>query len=85
MATVLVLRSIQSHSSPAPAPAPTAAHVSSAHPKSPANVRRFYIVRSGDTLSAIAARTGVSVATLESLNPSVDPAAQQTGQRLKLR
>jgi LysM repeat protein len=42
------------------------------------------VVRSGDTLSAIATRTGVAVETLQSLNPSVDPQALQTGQRLKL-
>jgi lysozyme len=44
-----------------------------------------YVVKSGDSLSAISAKTGISVATLESLNPSVDPNALQTGQRLTLR
>jgi LysM repeat protein len=44
-----------------------------------------YVVQSGDTLSAIAAKTGVSVATLEALNPRVSPTALQTGQRLRLR
>ena len=29
----------------------------------------FYVVRSGDSLSSISVRTGVTVATLESLNP----------------
>jgi hypothetical protein len=44
----------------------------------------FYVVRSGDSLSSISVRTGVTVATLESLNPGVDPAALQAGQRLRL-
>lgn len=43
-----------------------------------------YVVRSGDTLSLIAARTHVSLATIMRLNPNVDPQALQAGQRLKL-
>jgi LysM repeat protein len=45
----------------------------------------FYVVKAGDSLSSISVKTGVSVPTLESLNPGVDPAALQTGQRLRLR
>lgn len=45
----------------------------------------FYAVQAGDTLSTISVKTGVSVPTLEALNPSVDPNALQTGQRLRLR
>jgi hypothetical protein len=44
-----------------------------------------YIVKSGDSLSSISVRTGVSVPALESLNPGVDPSALQAGQHLKLR
>jgi LysM repeat protein len=44
-----------------------------------------YTVRAGDNLSTIAARTGVPLATLERLNPAVNPATLQTGQRLRLR
>jgi LysM repeat protein len=47
--------------------------------------RAFYRVRAGDTLSEIAARTGVAVGRIEALNPSVSPTALQTGQRLRLR
>ena len=40
----------------------------------------------GDTLSSIAQKTGVSVDTLEALNPKlVDPNSLQAAQRLKLR
>jgi LysM repeat protein len=44
-----------------------------------------YVVKSGDSLSTISVKTGVSVATLEALNPGIDPNALQTGQRLTLR
>ena len=46
---------------------------------------RFYVVRSGDSLSVISARTGVPLPTLESLNPGVSTASLQVGQRLRLR
>jgi LysM repeat protein len=47
--------------------------------------RRTYVVRSGDTLGAIAIKTGVSVSSLEDLNPGLDPQGLVAGQRLKLR
>ena len=46
---------------------------------------RYYTVRSGDTLTAISLETGVSVETLQQLNPDVDTQALQPGQRLQLR
>jgi LysM repeat protein len=48
---------------------------------------KFYVVKQGDTLSAIAAKTGVSLSRLSALNPSVSspPYSLQTGQRLRLR
>jgi LysM repeat protein len=46
---------------------------------------KFYIVQAGDTLSTISVKTGIPVPTLEALNPSVNPNALQTGQRLRLR
>ena len=62
------------------------------HHRSAAPTRRgrsprkvFYVVQAGDTLSTISAHTGISVPTLETLNPTVDPNALQTGQRLRLR
>lgn len=47
--------------------------------------RAIYVVQSGDTLTAIATRTGTSVAELQALNPGVDPQILLSGQRLKLR
>jgi len=46
---------------------------------------RYYTVRSGDTLTSISLDTGVSVETLEQLNPGLDTQALQPGQRLRLR
>jgi LysM repeat protein len=54
---------------------------------SPATVRRpppYWIVGPGDTLTEIAAKTGVSVAELQAFNPDVDPLALVPGERLKL-
>jgi LysM repeat protein len=47
--------------------------------------RRFYTVKRGDSLGAIAEKTGVSIEELQALNPDVDPQALIAGQRLKLR
>lgn len=46
---------------------------------------RFYTVRSGDTLTSISIDVGVSVSTIEALNPGLDSQALQPGQRLRLR
>jgi len=48
---------------------------------------KFYIVKSGDTLSKISSQVHVPVAELTTLNPSLstDPNSLQTGQRLRLR
>jgi LysM repeat protein len=45
----------------------------------------FYTVQPGDSLTSIAAKTGIPLTTLETLNPKVDPNALQTGQRLRLK
>jgi LysM repeat protein len=44
-----------------------------------------YVVRAGDTLTTIAAATGVSVDRLEQLNPSVEPTSLFIGDELRLR
>jgi LysM domain-containing protein len=50
-----------------------------------AHQRRFYTVRRGQTLSAIADRTGIPIERLEALNHLVDPQTLRPGQRLRLR
>jgi LysM repeat protein len=50
-----------------------------------APARRTYVVQTGDTLSSIAARFGLTPEILVALNPTVDAQALQPGVRLKLR
>jgi LysM repeat protein len=47
--------------------------------------RRIYTVKPGDTASIIAERTGVSIETIERLNPRIEPRLLSPGDRLKLR
>jgi LysM repeat protein len=48
-------------------------------------VQSVYVVKTGDTLAGIAIRTGVPVTRLQELNPTLDPQALLSGQRIKLR
>jgi LysM repeat protein len=45
----------------------------------------FYVVKPGDSLLRIAAKTGIPIATIEALNPHVNPNALQPSERLRLR
>jgi LysM repeat protein len=51
----------------------------------PTPPRRTYTVKTGDTLGAIAEKTGVSVERLQELNPELDPQALLSGQKINLR
>jgi LysM repeat protein len=46
--------------------------------------RGVYIVRAGDNLFTIASQTGIPIETLRALNPTADPQALVTGQRIRL-
>jgi LysM repeat protein len=46
---------------------------------------RFYVVQPGDTLTAIAEETGVSLERIQDLNPNLDPQILNSGERLRLR
>jgi LysM repeat protein len=46
---------------------------------------RKYTVKAGDSLLAIAEKTGVPTDQLQRLNPDIDPQVLVPGQRLKLR
>ncbi|MFI5028193.1 MAG: LysM peptidoglycan-binding domain-containing protein [Solirubrobacterales bacterium] len=58
-----------------------AKHREEVHKQTPAT----YVIKSGDTLTAIAHATGVGVAKIERLNPEVDPQILIAGERLKLK
>ena len=47
--------------------------------------RSKYVVKPGDSLLAIAQKTGVPTDALQRLNPDIDPQVLVPGQRLKLR
>jgi LysM repeat protein len=49
----------------------------------PANAQ-YYVIQSGDTLGAIAAKYNTTVDELLTLNPEVDPSALQPGQRIRV-
>ena len=53
-------------------------------PKRPRK-RATYTVKAGDSLGAIAEKSGVDVEALQELNPEVDSQALSPGQKLKLR
>ena len=62
----------------------TATSSTASRPVSHAPRHRLLIVHTGDILSRIAVRNGVSVAQIEQLNPQLNPNALHVGQRLKL-
>jgi LysM repeat protein len=47
--------------------------------------KRTYKVKAGDTLSEIAAKTGVPLEQIQRLNPALDSQSLQTGEKIKLR
>jgi LysM repeat protein len=59
--------------------------VSRHHAPKPPSKAKFYIVKPGDSLLKIASKTGVSITTIEALNPKVNPNSLQPSQRLLLR
>jgi LysM repeat protein len=50
-----------------------------------ASTAKVYVVRPGDTLASIAAKTGVGKARLMTLNPKVQPTSLFIGEKIKLR
>jgi N-acetylmuramoyl-L-alanine amidase len=62
----------------------TVSERSSSGKKQKTRRRRAYTVKSGDTLSSIAVKTGVSLERIQELNPKLDSNSLQTGQRVKL-
>lgn len=60
-------------------------HHSHKEAQRPRTQAKTYTVQTGDTLTAIAHKTGVSVAELQALNPEVDPQILVAGETLKLK
>ena len=83
----LVLRGgLQSEAPPAKAHPARRAEVSSIATRvKPAPPKRWYVIQSGDTLGAIAARFGTTVDSLLHLNPGVVPTALSPGSHVRIR
>ena len=80
LAVVLVARRARSDRHAARTPPAAAAH--RAAPKPPHRpAHRTYVVRAGDTIEAISARTGVPQSRILALNPKVSPTALFIGER----
>jgi LysM repeat protein len=62
-------------------PATSTKTTSSSKPK---KRRKVYIVKSGDTLSAISVKTGVSLTTIQRLTPKLDADTLHAGQHVRL-
>jgi LysM repeat protein len=81
-AGVVVVVQKETHHSATPAQTTTSTKTQQHRHK--AKRPRTYVIKPGDNLSSIAQRARVSLATLQKLNPDIDPQALHTGQRLKL-
>ena len=51
----------------------------------PVRRRRFYRLRSGETLSDVAIKFNTSVAQLLALNPGIEPTNLNVGQRIRVK
>jgi hypothetical protein len=60
-------------------------HAVSTRPHGKYKHTHYFTVQPGDNMTLISGFTGVPLLTLESLNPSVNPNALQTGQRIRLQ
>lgn len=53
--------------------------------KKPRSAARFWTVQAGDTFGVISSKTGVPVATLEQLNPTVHSTSLFIGEKIRLK
>lgn len=54
-------------------------------PRPPPPGPKFWTVRPGESFGSIAAKTGINITQLESMNPQLKPASLQPGNRVRLR
>jgi LysM repeat protein len=95
-ATVLVLvvhRALNADSGATPTPPPSVSEPgtsvsqpsTSTRAENPPAKKKFYRVRPGDTLDAIATRFKTTTDELIRLNPKIDPLSLSVGQRVRIR
>jgi LysM repeat protein len=85
---VLVVRSALRTDTPvttSTARATTSARPARRGPPPPRVAAQYYVIRSGDTLGAIAGRFATTVDELLALNPGVQPTTLRPGERLRIK
>jgi len=83
---VLVVRGgLSSDSTPAKSPPVVKKSGASSTRAKPVPPKHWYIIKSGDTLGAIAAELNTTVPALERLNPGIEPTALTPGGRLRVK
>ena len=63
----------------------TPAKTTTTKKKRPKPAQQFTTVQAGDTFGVIAKRTGVSVATIQQLNPKVSSTSLHIGERIRIK
>ena len=76
---VVLVRSGLEHGSDAAVPT-TAAHTTTAHV-----AKRYWTVKAGDTFAVIARKTGVSVTSIQKLNPKTSSTTLFIGEKIRYR
>jgi hypothetical protein len=82
---VFGIRALVGHSQAPPSARPGHAQPARKHVTPAHKAARYWVVRAGDTLAAVAARTGVPMARLLELNPKLQPTALFIGQKIRIR
>jgi LysM repeat protein len=87
IAVLLVRSSLRTSDPPEARTAPARATArAAARPAKPAPVvKRFYVIRSGDTLESIASRQDTTVTALLELNPGSEPTALRPGAEVRIK
>ena len=62
----------------------TASQPTTTTKRKPGAKARYYVVQAGDTFGTIAAKSGVSVAQIEQLNPNVASTSLHIGQKIRV-
>jgi hypothetical protein len=87
IAVLLVRSGLNSDAAPATtsAPATTTVATLTTRTTTPPRQRRFYRLRTGETLSDVAIRFDTTVAQLLVLNPGIEPTNLTVGQRVRVK
>jgi LysM repeat protein len=92
IAVVLIRAGFESGNKPQSAPSQPASVTTSAPPPATttgtttvAATKQFWTVKAGDSYGVISSQTGVPVATLEQLNPTVKSTSLFIGERIRIK